>query len=380
MKLLLKILTAPFVGLYLFLKFILKVSWESAVRHVKDVNEQTAADALEANGVLDPNSPTQAKSAWIRYPTRVFLWMYSPIVLVIFPTLIVGAIVFILVGIDQLTAPSFPVSKELAHIDSTPDDKKDPTMTDIGTALLLATAHQMEVELSTPYLIGWTPNDMFGGQWFDNRVNRQLGVRHAAIVMLLELQNITNYGDNDKVDPRIVSAYQGGFTFDPYVWMMPGWSESAYEEGIENIKSFVKDARAGKPGVVINITNEDIHDIFFAVDEALRVPQGELIESSSLISWNKSDDEIFFAKGAAIVARDILVVMRQGYEKDIRARGALDNLDQAIVALEKVLAFQPSIVWAIGDDSQFPDHRANLSQYLQDIRSRMDNLQKAYNN
>jgi hypothetical protein len=357
------------------LVMLAQVEWNFVRRYVMFVNDFTG------DGTLGMGEGAKSFSPLVRYPIRAFLWMLVPIIALFIPMGVVTTTVLALVAIDQATVPDFTVDQWFVTIDSTPDDGKDPSDRDVGIALLTASYGQMEHELNEPYLIGWTVNDKLGMQFWDNRVNRQLGVRHAAIIMNKALAWVTNLGDSDKVDQRIVDANQSGFAIDPELWQF--WpiksAEDFYGDGINSVKSFVADVEAGKPDVTINIINEDKRDIFEAVNDALAVPHGRLIEETDKTQWSKIDDDVFFAKGAAIVARDILVVMKHGFPNEIQRRGATENLDQAILALEKAITFHPW-PWTMRgeDDAPFADHRAKLSQYYQDARKRIDNLVQAF--
>ena len=356
-------------------RMLVKLEWQFIRRYVVFVNEFTGSGTL---GMGDGAKPF---SVLVRYPVRVFLWVLVPIISLLVPLGVVTASVLLLAGIDQATVHNYTVDERFVNLDSTPDDGVQPTDRDVGVALLIASYNQMELELRTPALVGWTVNDKVGLQFWDNRVNRQLGVRHAAIIMNKELAWITNLGDSDKVDQRIVDANQSGFAIDPYLWQF--WpipsAEDYYDDGIGYIQSFIADVVADKKNVTINITNEDKRDIFDAVNETLAVPHGRLIEETDKTPWAKIDDDVFFAKGAAIVARDMLVVMKHGFPAEIQRRGASENLDQAIVALEKAVNFHPW-PWTMRgeDDAPFADHRAKISQYYQDARKRIENLTAAF--
>jgi hypothetical protein len=359
------------VGVTGLIVLLLKTQWRFVKQYVSFVNEFTG------NGTLGLDGSAKQTHAIIRYPVRAILWMFSPFVILLLPTGLMAVVIASFIAVDQVTYPEFPVSEKFTTIDSTPNNGMPVGVNDIGNALLGASYHQMEAELSTPYLVGWTSNDMFGLQYFDNRLNRQLGVRHGAIVLLGDLADITKLGSIDKEDPRIVNARQSGFAIDPELWVFPA-SEDSYWGGIELIKSYQSDVGTGKPGVIINITNEDIISIFKTIDQILEVPQGRLIESNDITPLNEIDDHIFFAQGAAIVARDALVVMKSAYQAEIVKRGALEQIDEAIGALNKVLTFHPWVVLPGEEDSMFADHRAKLARYYSEARKRINNVEKAF--
>ncbi len=367
-----------FVGLWHFVAWAAKKEAALIVKSYKFVIDYTS-------GSNDPENATAKDSVFVRYLIRFILLPTVPIVAFV-PIFFAAAIVTgIFGGIDQATAPNFDVNPRLVAIDSTPDDGKPATENDIGIALLEATHNQFSAELATP-VAGWTPNDVLGLQYWDNRVNRELGVRQATIAMMDELKNITNLGNNDVFDQRILNAQQG-FNTNPYWWMDPGFAESGYNDAIESLDSFISDVRSSEIGsgakhaAIINITNEDKKDIFVSLDEIFGIANGRLIESASLFGrWFQTDDDVYYAKGLALVVRDILVVMRNGYEGEFRQRGFLTNIDEALSELEGIISFHPVITFTSKDDSMIPDHRAKLSQKIGFVRGRLENAIRSYNN
>lgn len=304
--------------------------------------------------------------------------MQSVVWLLIVPMVVVVFFGSIFVGFDQLLKPDFTVNQRFVEVDSTPNDGEVATDRDVGVALLTAAFYQMDRELNENPFLGWTANDKAGLQLWDNRVNRQLGVRHAANILYRELTWITNYGDSDMIDPRILSAAESGIGFDPLGWNFPGIAaaESHYRSAIKNLNSFLDDVRNDRPNVVINITNEDKRDIVEAADKALSVAHGRLVENASNTPWTKIDDDLFFAKGAALVVRDVLVAFKHGFAAEMQRRGTTDNLNQAIRALESAINIHPWpwTMLGMGDSAPFADHRAKQSQYFQDARRRIENV------
>ena len=233
--------------------FIAKMEWHFVQKYIRMVNDYTGDGTLGIDGGAK-------ETHWaVRYPIRAILWLFVPLVVLLVPVGFVATVIAIFVAIDQATYPSFPVSNEFVTIS---DKNAEPTVAKVGSALLTATYHQMEVEMDSTS--GWTPNDTLGLQAFDNRVNRQLGVRHASIELLSVLvPNITKFGSVDAEDPRLTAARQGGFSNDPLSSDFTSFPfiETRYREGIDNIKSYQADVLAGKAGVHVNITNANIATI-----------------------------------------------------------------------------------------------------------------------
>ncbi len=91
------------------------------------------------------------------------------------------------------------------------------------------------------------------------------------------------------------------------------------------------------------------------------------------IKQSELDDVVQFARGAAIVARDELSVLRFAFTEEL-SRGELDNLDAAIDSLEAIIDFHPWWIWRGDGDSMFADHRAKLSRYYSEVFRRIEDL------
>ncbi len=347
----------------------MRAVWFFTLSYIKGVNDYTSEYSERRLFQVAP----------LRYLFRFFLWLFAPVIFLIVPAGFAATIVAAFVLIDQATVPNFSVDSRFVHIAEAVNGQK-PELKDIGATLFAATYLQMEHELDTP-ILGWTPNDVAGLQLWDNRVNRQLGVLHASRE-LLEVMSIaiSKLGSADEEDKRLVTARQQGFNEKATSWTFPS-AESRYRSGISLIKSYQSDLRAGRVEKAnINITNTDIETILLAITErVMEVPHGRLNARNFEVAWYELDDRVFFAQGAAIVARDALVAMRYAFEDKIIASGAMENMNQAIDSLEGAVNFHPWWVMRGDGDAMFADHRAKMSRYYTDARKRIKDVADAIN-
>lgn len=353
-------------GFIAFLRLILFF----ANRYIQEVNRFTEAPDLKAK------RRRAFRFAPVRYGFRFFLYLFVPVLLLIVPVGLVGTLIGVAVLIDQTTKPDHTVDQRFVNIAKGVNDQP-AEIKDIGATLMAATYLQMETELSS--FLGWTVNDVFGLQFWDNRTNRQRGALHASRELLQVLSvAISKLGSIDEEDYRLIKARQQGYVEEPTSWMFPS-AESRYWRAITWIKEYQSDLRAGKINKAnINITNRDIELILDAIaNGVMEVPHARLNSRNITVTWSQLDDRVFFAKGAAIVARDALVAIRYAFEDKIRAAGAIDNMDQAISSLEGAVKFHP--LWILrGDaDSMAPDHRAKISRYFTDARNRIRDVRDA---
>lgn len=351
-------------------------TWHFTQSYVATVNRFTQRPGEETRRKLFRFTP-------IRLMFRFFLYLFVPFVILIVPVGFVASLSAVLVAIDQSTKPDLTVSPNLLHVASGVDEEK-PTLRDVGVMLFETTYHQYEREMNS--FFGWTPNDMWGLQHWDNRVNRQLGVRYCSVELLRTLSPaISKFGSVDEEDTRLVTAHQRGLAYDPYDWIFP-MSESKIREGFHLIQDYQDDLlNDAVDNATINITARDLEIILLAISGLdnddkqgiLEVPHSRLTKTNADVSWTDLDDRVFFAQGCAVVARDALVVMRYAFEQKIIDAGAMENMNRAIQNLESATQFQPWWVMRGEWDSMFADHRAKMARYYNDARKRIVDVAEA---
>ena len=257
---------------------------------------------------------------------------------------------------------------------------------DIGTwslekrgALLMGSSYaQLERELDS--LFGWAPNDLCCLQFLDNRLNRQVGVIHAARELSQVLsQKVSKFGLGAEENHDLKEARQKHFAFDETEWGAYDWlnAESYYEEGIALVKKY-ETSLSKKDGVArVNVTTADLYDILAVIkDNVLGEPYGRLIQRNRDVEWEKLDDEVYYAQGAAIVARDALVVLSADF-KDMMSKGGEENMTAAIDSLNAIVAFNPWWV-ARGDGaSMWADHRSKMARYYSEAIRRVEDVMKS---
>jgi len=371
----LKFIGRTFVSVFTIIShlaiFIAKGQWRFVKSYIHTVNDFTG------NGTLGIDGSAKETHALVRYPIRAVLWLFVPLVVLFVPIVILAAIGGILIAIDQATYPSFPVDDVFTTIDASKDGS-----TAKGNLMLTASYHQMEKELNSTF--GWTPNDILGGQFWDNRVNRQLGERLGSIELLSALvQQITKFGSTNIEDKRLTNVRQGGFTNDPTYSVINSFPsvESRYWDAINDIKSYQADVAAGKEGDYYNITNANIAAILDTIrgkdgKGVLEIPHARLIHIDQE-SWSQVDDDFFLAQGAAIVARDELVAIRSSYSDKIAERGALQNLDNAIASLNEAINVHTFVVFRGGINYMMPNQCAILANLFDTAMSSIDQVAKA---
>ena len=339
-------------AIYWFFKFLLIASWNLAISMVKATNEDRKKRKYQA---------TKALQACV-IPFAWMIGFFLPIFTTI--SLVMGTFIFV----DQVLVYDETVSVEFT--DSANNDLHNGQKVAL---LFRASYHQLEKNLSR--FPGWTVNDPWfyiKGLW-DNPVNTQRGVWLASKEMTRILSDrTTRYGTGDDQNDLTIDAAQD-IAIKPDVWnmeMMP--SEKYYENGIEKIRKFEKLAESDPQ--IVNIRADDLVAILEGIkNDVLGEAYGKLTKSSDEVKWSEIDDIVKFARGAAIVARDQLAVLRSSFTDEI-SRGGLDNLDVAISALDGAITFHPWWVEKGSGDSMIADHRAKISRYYSEAIRRIEDM------
>ncbi len=320
-------------------------NWNIFSAYVRFVNSQIA----------------ETRKPFAKVLLAIAFYLFTPVGVLL---LIGGA----LVAIDQATYPTNAIDPAFAEpgIGAKPLPEK-------GALLVKSIYVQLERELDSP--LGWAPNDLCCLQFFDNRLNRQKGVIHGVRELASVLSvKISKYGLGGKEDEEMKQARQSKFAFDEDNW---GWyaftnSEKYYYEGIELTKSYQARLLSGEGR--INITTADIYDILIQIkDGVLGEPYGRLVERGRHVPSLELDDQVYYAQGAAIVARDALTVLFNAFKKEMD-KGADENMTVAIDSLNAAIVFNPWWVERGDGASMWADHRSKMSRYYSEAIRRIEDV------
>ena len=299
-------------------------------------------------------------------------WLLGPIILLWFLiTLLIGAAL-----IDQAIYPKNEVESKF-----TDQGNADLTINMKGALLFDAAYNQMSRELNSS--LGWCPNDILINpfSWLDNRCNRQVGVWYAtgkAITILSERITKLGMGDEENSYTRKARLHLGNFP-DQWGWMgaLEDASENHFGQAGKNIASFRQDMEKADPkDKLINLRSDDLVAIFDSIvgnGGILSEPFGKLTSRGADLPWSYLDDTVYYAQGAALVARDILVTLKSSFPTELE-RGGMRHLDVAIESLNAAGVFNPYMITRGDGDSMFADHRSKMQRYYTDAFRRLTEL------
>lgn len=328
----------------------------------------------------------------IRYPLT-FGSLIIGIPFVFFAQLLAGfgPIVAVWIVVDQMTHPNNPLPPQFeATVGNIAEARGREDRAILVTDALV---YQLECELSSAIdqnmpgctnVWGWTPNDLAGyglfSLLFDNQQNRKLGVQYATFRMTdVWSRATTRLGAADRENPLLVRARTEGFSLSGRSWFLPS-SESYYREGISLVRQYQAGLRARDPNFVVNVTTGNLVQVLEGMHSMLQEPHGRVLDRGTTVSWTELDDTIYYAQGAAIVARNMLAAMYVAYNSEFSRgdteRQMLDAIDTLSVAVE----YNPWLVTRGDGDSMIADHRRKFGGYISEALRRIEDLTESLRN
>ncbi len=270
-------------------------------------------------------------------------YVLTPLAFFIVPVGICILCATLLVAVDQIIYPEFPINPKF-------DQKTNVELSfDRKSALLFESAiYQMDKEMYS--FTGWTYNDkeFMPTKWFDNKINRQRGVRNASRLLAERMSALfTNLGTGSKenTDTREGAANLNS-PEGKWNWYM-GDTEPNFIDGLDSLKKYIREANKANDMKMANINPNDILDLMhIIINDVLREPLGRLQEQEKPLSFSELDDAVYYAQGTAIVVRDVLVALRSTFP-NIMVKGSTENLNLAIEKLSQMADDNPYCVYSI---------------------------------
>ncbi len=220
----------------------------------------------------------------------------------------------------------------------------------------------MEHELHERFL-GWRPNDLIVGRFTDNINNYQLGVLEAIRFTTIRLKDsLTRMGDADTYDPDLEHALNLSMNSATSFWFPS--AESSYGEAIQHLRNFKTKLEKGQR--TFYYRKDNLVALLSAYKDLLGNVNRTLITSP--VSWFKTDDYFYYAKGVAHVYYEILKVVRVGYQPQLASTMyGIEMMDEVLHELHRAEAVDPWIVLDCSLGSIFANHRANLNAPLSEV-------------
>lgn len=220
----------------------------------------------------------------------------------------------------------------------------------------------MDYELNGRFL-GWRPNDIIIGQFTDDVNNYQLGVLEAVRFTTLRLKDsLTRMGDADSYDPDLEQALNLFMNRATSFWFPS--AESSYSEALGHLRNFLEKLKSGRRNFYYRKDNLVL--LIATYKDLLGNVNRNLISSN--VSWFKTDDNFYYAKGVAHVIYEILRVARVGYQNQLASTmNGSDIMDEILHELHRAEGIDPWIILDSDLDGFFANHRANLNAPLSEV-------------
>lgn len=237
----------------------------------------------------------------------------------------------------------------------------------------------MEKELSGKFW-GWGPNDLIVSRVIDNRNNRQRGVIYTVRPLLRFFSTkIAKIGTGEVENKKLTKARNGKFDFSSESWGLFFWysAESSYRNGIELMKEYEEDLLSTQDpySISYNFRVDDIHGLLKLIEgeELLDHLIGILVQPDEEVGFRETDDRVYFTVGAAYVIRDILVTVAHLYPEFFREE-TQRHLDLVFKSLNRIITFNPLVVWNQRHDGMFANHRKLLASYVERLEKNLRDI------
>jgi hypothetical protein len=248
-------------------------------------------------------------------------------------------------GADEPEAPSFPVE---------------------GMAFVDAVIRPLDHELNRRFY-GWRPNDILN--FTDNVNNFQLGVlevtRRTAVILA---ERISRTGSNAAFDANLQNA-MNWFMIKADRYWFPS-AESKYKAGLMELRTYFQ--RLGKKEAQFYSRTDNLIPLLMAYQDLLGSCDENLVkfkeDDGSSVSFFKSDDYFFYAKGVASAMTTILEGIVKDFSVMVVNRGGMEELHHAIESCHHAMEIDPWVVLNNDLSSLFANHRMNMAAPISHAR------------
>jgi hypothetical protein len=231
-----------------------------------------------------------------------------------------------------------------------------------GVAFVEAAIKPIEYELHNRWW-GWRVNDIINPT--DNVPNYQLGVlevtRRTAIALA---ENLSRTGSHEAFVPPLERA-MNDFMNSPTKFWLPS-AESKFKEGVEEWKNYLGMLQRREANFYVRLDN--LIPLLRYYQSILGSCDENLIKDVGTMSWTKSDDILYYSKGAATAMKSVLEAVAVDFKDAIEYVKSTDNLNHAIHYLEEASHIDPLVVMENSPNSMYANHRANMAAPISHAR------------
>lgn len=235
-----------------------------------------------------------------------------------------------------------------------------------GMAFVNALIQPLDNELNRRFY-GWRPNDILNVT--DNVNNFQLGVlevtRRTTVILA---QRISRTGSTAAFDSDLENAMNWLMIKADRYWFPS--AESKYRASLDEIRNYFHRLEKGEAQFYTRTDN--LIPLLTAYQDLLGSSDENLVKSyeddGSPVSFFKSDDYFFYAKGVATAMATILESIAKDFNVMVERRGGMQELHHAIESCHHAMEIDPWIILNSDFSSVFANHRLNMAAPISHAR------------
>ncbi len=235
-----------------------------------------------------------------------------------------------------------------------------------GVAFVNAVVKPLNYELNERFW-GWRPNDILN--FTDNVNNFQLGVlevtRRTAVILA---ERISRTGSTAAFDRELENA-MNWLMIRPEQYWFPS-PESMYGDALEAMQNYKR--RLVDRAAYFYTRTDNLIPLLMAYEDLLGSSDENLVKHEEAngehVSFFKSDDYFFYAKGVASALHPILEAIAIDFEKTLEARRGMEVIHHAIESLEYAMAIDPLVITNSDLSGILANHRANMAAPISHAR------------
>jgi hypothetical protein len=233
-------------------------------------------------------------------------------------------------------------------------------------AFVDAVIQPLDYELNQSFY-GWRPNDILNVT--DNVNNFQLGVlevtRRTAVILA---QRISRTGSTAAFDSDLENA-MNWFMIKADRYWFPS-AESKYRASLDAIRNYFHRLERGEAQFYTRTDN--LIPLLMAYQDLLGSSDENLVKSreddGSPVSYFKSDDYFFYAKGVASSMITILEAIEKDFNIMVSREGGMEVLHHAIESCHHAIEIDPWLILNSDLSSVLANHRLNMAAPISHAR------------
>lgn len=245
----------------------------------------------------------------------------------------------------------------------------------VGVRFVEATASVLDYELNKRFW-GWRRNDVI--RLTDNVENMQLGVLEVVRRTSVNLvEKMSRLGVSTAIDKNLENA-MNWLMIKPERYWLPS-AEEKYNDSLKELRVYARKLETGDAHFYTRTDNLiplllSFADLAGSCDDNL-VKLEE--EDGSPVSWFKTDDYFYYAKGIARAMEEILLAVREDFSSVLEGRNGVDLLHRTIHSCHVAGKLDPWVVTDAPLDGILANHRANMAAEISHARYFLNALAKA---